>query len=126
MRAIHWPNGNRRTSIIFEACSFSKNRRVPGNRMWGLSSSTIRCGACLTNPTTGFCEGTMRRRTFSCDVPGCAVFATERIWGDGFPGWGVLEGIGITDDATQQTVDSAAVLCPKHLAAVKKMLTEGA
>ena len=67
----------------------------------------------------------MRARIFTCDVPNCKAMHTERIWGEGFPGWGVLEGVGITDEASGAPVDSAAILCPEHLQAVKRFLTEG-
>lgn len=50
----------------------------------------------------------MNLRTVTCDIKGCVERYTENQSGDGFPGWGQLNGIALNG------VDNP-YLCPEHL-----------
>lgn len=50
----------------------------------------------------------MNLRTMTCDIKGCISFLTEAKPGDGFPGWGQLQGVILNGNENP-------CLCPDHL-----------
>ena len=66
----------------------------------------------------------MRFTTWVCDAPDCHVAHQESEWGAGHPGWGVLHGQVITDDATGRMLATDAILCPEHMAKVRVAVME--
>ena len=56
-------------------------------------------------------------RTVYCDVPGCKEQFQEMVYGQGFPGWGAIQGIQNRETGTVQFM-----LCPECLNRVKKFV----
>ena len=59
----------------------------------------------------------MNLRTITCDITSCAAKHTEATPGDGFPGWGQLNGIVLNKAENP-------CLCPEHLAAIATFVDE--
>jgi hypothetical protein len=55
------------------------------------------------------------RRQIECDIPGCGEKYLEPKSGDGWEGWGVLQGIALNG------IDNPS-LCPTHLASAAKFV----
>ena len=57
----------------------------------------------------------MRTETVTCDAAGCQTTQTG-LWGDGYPGWAQIVGIGVADPGTGRAITADIWLCPAHKA----------
>lgn len=53
----------------------------------------------------------MRYQLIVCDVPGCGEQHVAP-WGEGHPGWTIMQGIGIHHEATGEPRSMEVCLCP--------------
>lgn len=56
-------------------------------------------------------------RTIRCDIPGCPHYREERTFGDGWNGWGSLQGISFNGKDNPD-------LCPYHLEKVADFIDQ--